>query len=156
MYRSPLAVTPSRLKVVFPHSFKSTKSCTVQAHNFKHCEHLPASSQRETRRSTARWRHLLDSSLQTHRFTHKTSEYQKCFHKFGVEVPQCRCPAKCCHTSGVRCWKSLLLSSSHTTLYHQPIKAQGMIGKKMNKSIQKCKVLLAMVQDGWWTFSLRS
>lgn len=71
MYRSPLAFTPSRLKVVFPHSFKSTKSCTVKPHNFKHCEHLPASSQRETRCSTARWRHLLDSSLQTHRFTRK-------------------------------------------------------------------------------------
>lgn len=109
MYRSPLAVTPSRLKVVFPRSSKSTKSCTVQAHNFKHCEHLPASSQRETRRSAARWRHLLDSSLQTHRFTHKKSEYQKCFHKFGVEVPQCRCPVKCCHTSGVKGWKSLIL-----------------------------------------------
>lgn len=43
MYRSPLAFTPSRLKVVFPHSFKSTKSCTVTADNLKHCEHLPAS-----------------------------------------------------------------------------------------------------------------
>lgn len=29
MYRSPLAVPPSRLKVVFPHNSKSTKSCTV-------------------------------------------------------------------------------------------------------------------------------
>lgn len=156
MYRSPLAVTPSRLKVVFPHSFKSTKSCTVQAHNFKHCEHLPASSQRETRCSTARWRHLLDSSLQTHRFTHKTVNIKSVstsleLRSRSVAARRNAATHRVSEAGNLSC--SVLLILLCTTSLS---KRKGWLGKKMNKSIQKCKVLLAMVQDGWWTFSLRS